>query len=88
MPFRVMRRRCAALLAVPVALFAAGGVAVPASAAPGPDFFGINAQPMVKLGFVAPERWGPYLDAMVAGLDSGSGGRFAATEAFSAVYFP
>lgn len=56
-----------ALVALVTLAAACCGAASPAQAMPGPDFFGLNAQPMVKLGFIPPERWGPYLDAMAQG---------------------
>ncbi|MFA9269510.1 MAG: hypothetical protein ACEQSX_01960 [Baekduiaceae bacterium] len=59
-----VRRAFVALLTLAAACC---GAAAPAHAMPGPDFFGLNAQPMVKLGFIPPERWGPYLDAMAQG---------------------
>lgn len=60
---RALRRTVAVL----VALAAPCALAPAVQATPGPDFFGLNAQPMIKLGFVPPDRWGPYLDAMAAG---------------------
>ncbi|MBJ7328710.1 MAG: hypothetical protein JHC95_02365 [Solirubrobacteraceae bacterium] len=58
-------RRAAALLATTAIVFVASSA--PASALPSPDFFALNAQPMIKLGFVPPDRWGAYLDSMAAG---------------------
>ncbi|MBJ7519166.1 MAG: hypothetical protein JHC84_05675 [Solirubrobacteraceae bacterium] len=60
----LVRRAVVALLTL---VAACCGMAAPAHAMPGPEFFGLNAQPMLKLGFVPPERWGPYLDAMAQG---------------------
>lgn len=60
-------RACTRAVALLVCLLTTGSLAAPAHAMPGPEFFGLNAQPMVKLGFIPPERWGPYLDTMAAG---------------------
>lgn len=65
MSFVRARLRAVVLLALAVGCSAA--TPAPATAMPDAEYFGLNAQPMVKLGFVPPERWGPYLDAMAAG---------------------
>lgn len=52
----------AALCAVVVALLGASD----AQALPGPDYYGANVQPMVKLQFVPPDRWDAYVGQMSA----------------------
>lgn len=65
-PMSLVLARVRAVVLLPILVIAL--TAAPAQAAPpGPNFFGLNAQPMLKLGFLPPERWGPYLDAMAAG---------------------
>lgn len=66
MPFTRARPRAFVLLAL-LAAACWAAAAAPARAMPGPDYFALNAQPMIKLGFITPDRWGPYLDTMTAG---------------------
>jgi hypothetical protein len=52
-----------ATLGAAIALLVAAGSA---SARPGPDYYGVNVQPMVKLQVVPPDRWDGYVAQMAA----------------------
>ena len=55
------RRRLALLLATAAAILA---LPAAAQALPGPGYYGVNIQPLIKETLVTPAMWGPYINVM------------------------
>lgn len=62
-----VNNRSLALTAALAVAFAVLGIGSPARAAAGPEFYGVNTQPLVKDATIDPVRWGPYFDQLAAG---------------------